>query len=60
MARQVFKYTKNVLKQVTFSFALFKKELDKASEVLLPHEYDELKIWVENYINKHPHLVGVV
>ena len=39
---------------------VFKKELDKASEVLLPHEYDELKIWVENYINKHPHLVGVV
>tara|TARA_B100000530_G_scaffold7334_1_gene6100 strand:+ start:827 stop:1009 length:183 start_codon:yes stop_codon:yes gene_type:complete len=60
MARQVFKYTKNVLKKVTFSFALFKKELEKASEVLLPHEYDELKIWVENYINKHPHLVGVV
>ena len=48
------------LKKVTFSFTLFKKELNKASKVLLPHEYEELKIWVENYINKYPHLSGVV
>ena len=34
--------------------------LNKASKVLLPHEYEELKIWVENYINKYPHLSGVV
>ena len=60
MAREVFKYTKKVLKKVTFSFILFKKELNKASKVLLPHEYEELKIWVENYINKYPHLSGVV
>lgn len=60
MARQVYKYTKKVLKKVTFSFALFKKELQKASEVLLPHEYEELKIWVDSYIHKHPHLTGVV
>ena len=37
-----------------------KKELKKSSLVLLPHEYEELKIWVENYINKHPHLIGVL
>ena len=60
MAREVFKYTKKVLKKVTFNFILFKKELNKASKVLLPHEYEELKIWVENYINKYPHLSGVV
>ena len=60
MSRQVFKYTKKILKKVTFSFHLFKKELKKASLVLLPHEDEELKIWVENYINKHPHLVGVL
>ena len=36
------------------------KELNKASKVLLPHEYEELKIWVENYINKYPHLSGIV
>tara|TARA_B100000965_G_scaffold357985_1_gene337087 strand:- start:312 stop:494 length:183 start_codon:yes stop_codon:yes gene_type:complete len=60
MARQVFKYTKKVLKKVTFSFALFKRELKKASEVLLPHEYEELKIWVESYIIRYPHLSGVV
>ena len=60
MAREVFKYTKKVLKKVTFSFTLFKKELNKASKVLLPHEYEEFKNWVENYINKYPHLSGVV
>ena len=60
MARQVFKYTKKVLKKVTFSFTLFKKELKKASEVLLPHEYEELKIWVDNYTIRYPHLSGVV
>ena len=60
MARQVFKYTKKVLKKVTFSFILFKKELKKASGVLLPHEYEELKIWVESYIIRYPHLSGVV
>ena len=60
MARQVFKYTKKVLKKVAFNFTLFKKELEKASDVLLPHEYEELKIWVESYINKYPHLSGVV
>ena len=60
MAREVFNYTKKVRKKVTFSVTLFKKELNKASKVLLPHEYEELKIWVENYINKYPHLSGVV
>ena len=60
MARQVFKYTKKVLKKVTFSFTLFKKELEKASEVLLPHEFEELKIWAEIYIIRYPHLSGVV
>ncbi|MAJ83056.1 MAG: hypothetical protein CMC16_02065 [Flavobacteriaceae bacterium] len=60
MPRRVFEYTKNVLIKVSFSVSLFKKELKKASKVLLPHEYNELKLWVENYITKHPHLIGVI
>ncbi|MDC3077418.1 hypothetical protein OA327_01770 [Flavobacteriales bacterium] len=60
MPRRVFDYTKSVLIKVSFSVSLFKKELKKASKVLLPHEYSELRLWVENYITKHPHLIGVI
>ena len=60
MTRRVFEYTKSVLIKVSFSVSLFKKELKKASKVLLPHEYNELRLWVENYITKHPHLIGVI
>ena len=60
MPRRVFEYTKSVLIKVSFSVSLFKKELKKASRVLLPHEYNELRLWVENYITKHPHLIGVI
>lgn len=60
MPRKVFDYTKKVLIKVSFSVSLFKKELKKASKVLLPHEYDELRLWVEHYITKHPHLIGAI
>ena len=60
MPRRVFEYTKSGLIKVSFSVSLFKKELKKASKVLLPHEYNELRLWVENYITKHPHLIGVI
>ena len=60
MPRRVYEYTKSVLIKVSFSVSLFKKELKKASKVLLPHEYNELRLWVENYITKHPHLIGVI
>ena len=60
MPRRVFEYTKSVLIKVSFSVSLFKKELKKSSKVLLPHEYNELRMWVENYITKHPHLIGVI
>ena len=60
MPRRVFEYTKSVLIKVSFSVSLFRKELKKASNVLLPHEYNELRLWVENYITKHPHLIGVI
>ena len=60
MPRKVFDYTKNVLIKVSFSVSLFKKELKKASKVLLPHEYEELRLWVEHYIKRHPHLIGAI
>jgi len=50
MPRRVFDYTKKVLIKVSFSTSLFKKELKKAANVLLPHEYHELRLWVENYV----------
>ncbi|MEC7247264.1 MAG: hypothetical protein VXX96_02765 [Bacteroidota bacterium] len=56
MPRRVFDFTKKVLIKVSFSTSLFKKELKKAADVLLPHEYQELRLWVENYVTKHPHL----
>ena len=42
------------------SFSLFKRELEKAAQVLQPHEYKELELWVERYITRHPHLIGVI
>tara|TARA_B100000242_G_C43049508_1_gene490219 strand:- start:3068 stop:3250 length:183 start_codon:yes stop_codon:yes gene_type:complete len=60
MPRRVFNFTKKVLIKVSFSTSLFEKELKKASDVLLPHEYQELRLWVENYVTKYPHLVCVL
>jgi len=60
MPRKVFSYTKKILKKVSFSFSLFKRELEKAAQILQPHEYKELELWVERYITRHPHLIGVI
>lgn len=38
-------YVKTILAKVSFDRALFKKELQKAIRVLLPHEVDTLKKW---------------
>ena len=48
-------------KKVSFSFSLFK--LEKVAQVLQPHEYKELELWVEIY-NKTPsfnwsHLISI-
>ena len=58
MARQVYKYTINVLKKVSFDPYLFKKELNKAKKKLLPYEIEELKIWVDAFIFNKPNLQG--
>jgi hypothetical protein len=48
MSKSIYNYTKDVLNKVSFDPILFKKELFKASKVLLPYEYNELIIWVKN------------
>ena len=56
MARAMFDYTKAVLAKVSFDVNLFCKELKKALTRLLPHEIEELKIWVNNLIKQNPEL----
>ena len=56
MARAMFDYTKTVLKKVSFDVNLFTKEVLKALNRLLPHEIEELKIWIESLAVKQPEL----
>jgi hypothetical protein len=56
MARAMFEYTKEVLRKVSFDVKLFCKEVEKAVKRLLPHELDELKIFINDLINKNPKL----
>ncbi len=56
MARAMFEYTKTVLKKVSFDSNLFCKELEKAVQRLLPYELDELRIWIQHYIQGKPEL----
>jgi hypothetical protein len=58
MARAMFEYTKTVLKKVSFNTELFCKELKKAVDRLLPHEIDELRIWLNEFVNGKPQLNG--
>ena len=56
MARAMFEYTKTVLKKVSFNADLFCKELEKAIQRLLPHEVNELTIWIKQYTSNKPEL----
>ena len=56
MARAMFEYTKEVLKKVSFDVKLFCREVEKAVKRLLPHEIDELRIFINSLINKNPEL----
>lgn len=56
MARAMFEYTKTVLKKVSFSVDLFRKELEKALQRLLPYEIQELKIWLYQFTANKPEL----
>ena len=52
----MFEYTKTVLKKVSFDVNLFCKELEKALTRLLPHEIEELKIWINGLLVQKPQL----
>ncbi len=52
----MFDYTKAVLKKVSFDVNLFCKELEKALTRLLPHEIEELKIWIDGLLVQKPQL----
>lgn len=56
MARAMFDYTKTVLAKVSFDVNLFVRELKKALKRLLPHEIEELKLWVNSLIKENPQL----
>ena len=56
MARAMYEYTKTILKKVSFSSDLFCKELEKSLKRLLPHEIEELAIWLREYTHNRPEL----
>ena len=56
MARAFYHYTITILEKVSFDPELFKKELEKAYQSLLPYERLELKIWLRKFLVKHPTL----
>ncbi|MFV0249128.1 MAG: hypothetical protein ACK5H1_09270 [Tenacibaculum sp.] len=56
MARAMYDYTKTILKKVSFNSELFRKELEKALTRLLPHEINELSIWLNEFTANKPEL----
>lgn len=56
MARAMFEYTKTVLRKVSFDVTLFCKEVEKALQRLLPHEIEELKLWIIALTRQNPQL----
>ncbi|MUU77576.1 hypothetical protein [Winogradskyella endarachnes] len=56
MARAMYEYTKTVLSKVSFDTTLFCKEVQKAVRRLLPHELEELTIYIQSLINQNPEL----
>ncbi|MDA8650656.1 hypothetical protein N9L39_00965 [Flavobacteriaceae bacterium] len=60
MARAMFRYTKAVLKKVSFSSFLFSLELKKARKRLLPSEQHELDLWLAIWVKRHPKLMKCI
>ena len=56
MARAMYEYTKTVLQKVSFNKDLFKKELEKAVNRLLPYEIKELVVWLKEFTSNKPEL----
>jgi len=60
MARAMFKYTKTVLEKVSFDTELFKLELEKAVNRLLPFELKELALWLRSFTLNKPQLLPYI
>lgn len=60
MPREMYTYTLNILEKVSFDLDLFINEFKKATKRLLPHERDELDLWLTNFIFVNPHLEPAV
>ena len=56
MGRQILVYTKSILERASFDVVLFCKELEKATRVLLPFEWDELREWLLSFTEEKPEL----
>lgn len=56
MARAMYEYTKTVLKKVSFDVSLFCKEVEKAVRRLLPHELEDLRVFIQSLISQNPEL----
>ncbi|WP_339626138.1 hypothetical protein [uncultured Winogradskyella sp.] len=56
MARAMYEYTKTVLNKVSFDTTLFCKEVQKAVRRLLPHELEDLRIYIQSLIIQKPEL----
>ena len=56
MARAMFDYTKTILKKVSFDTNLFCREVKKAIDRLLPHEIEELRLWILALTKQNPEL----
>lgn len=56
MARAMLDYTKTVLNKVSFDVTLFCKEVQKAVQRLLPHELEELKLFILSLVQQNPEL----
>lgn len=52
----MYEYTKTVLDKVSFDVTLFCRELEKALKRLLPHEIEELKVWILALTQRNPEL----
>ena len=56
MAGGMLEYTKTVLQKVSFDARLFRRELEKAIDRLLPNELLELKQWLLQFVTDKPEL----
>jgi hypothetical protein len=56
MVSGMLEYTKTVLQKVSFDAQLFRRELEKAIERLMPNELIELKQWLLQFVVDKPEL----